>query len=85
MSDPQVLSVGEFQRSMKQLERSLNTRFDSTDERLEEIRAEQRDALERIAVLEVAKKNTNKKAFSLSGVAALVGIAITEGLRQLLG
>jgi hypothetical protein len=81
----QVLSVGEFQRSMKALERSINARFDDTDQGIREVRDDIRLHGERLAVLEEFKKSETKKNLSVATVLTVVIAATGEILKRILG
>lgn len=81
MSD-QNLSTGEFQRAMKALERSINVRFDTVDERLTELQEQREKQSERIAVLEAASPN-NKKTTTLSVIVATITAGVVAGLKSI--
>ena len=80
-----LLSVGEFQRSMKALERSINTRFDETDSGIRDIRNDQRAHAERLAVLEEFKKAETRKSLSVATVLTVAIAAVGEILKRVLG
>ena len=86
MSDKN-LSLGEFQRSIQALERSINTRFDSVDERLDGLQKEREKQSERIAVLEAATAATpdTKTTTTWSVIAATLTAGIIAGVKAMFG
>jgi len=79
MSNPnEILSVGEFHRSMQRIEE----RFDTLDSN---VGATLSLHAERIAVLESAPKVERKKKFSLAAIATTVGVIVGEATRRWFG
>ena len=76
------LSAGEFQRAMQALERSINTRFDSVDDRLSELQDERAKQSERIAVLEAADKKSTRRHVRWGAVAASGAMLVFQGIKK---
>ena len=83
------LTVGEFERGLKSLERNINSRFDAVDERFSKFDEKHTDHAERIAVLEKrskeSTKNQMKRTTTVAGAISTVMLVLAEVGRRWFG
>ncbi len=83
MGNNEHLTVGEYERGMKAVERQIALGFDRMDKRFDRVEQVQDEHLARLVVLEAAPAQSQKKAYAWSSVIATLVVGLIEGVRSI--